>query len=288
MINRELYIPQPVEIDSVRKETNLVKTFRLKAHIDFLPGQFLQVSILGMGEAPISISSSPLEKRFIELTIRKAGKLTNAIYDMRPGDFLWIRGPYGRALPVKEMEGKNLIFAAGGIGIAALRSFIMYAMGNSKKYGHKHLFYSAKRNDMMVFQKDLNKWQKEDGFDVLLSLYIGPKGEKGNVGVITSLLERSNLHLSNYAAIVCGPPRMIRYTVHELVKLGLYDRNIFINLERHMKCGVGKCGHCYLADKYACTDGPIFSYKELKKMKAAESEISEHGFPKDYSGSRRA
>lgn len=270
MINQELYIPRLVKIMAITKESNLVKTYRLEIDEDFKPGQFFQISVLGVGEVPISVSSSPTEKGVIELTVRNSGKVTGRIHDLDKGDRIGLRGPYGNSFPIEDMVNKNLIFVAGGIGLAPLRSVIRYISDNRKRYGHVYLLYGARTQDEMIFKDDLKEWKELKNFDSLLTVDKKDDRWKGNVGVVTTLFDKINLDSKDYKTFVCGPPVMIKYTIQRLVEEGLNDKDIIVSLERHMKCGVGKCGHCYLVNKYICVDGPVFSYHQLKDLKAVE------------------
>lgn len=270
MINTELYIPKFVRISSIKKESDLVKTYRLDVSAEFKPGQFFQVSVLGAGEVPISISSSPLEKDFVELTVRNTGKVTGAIHSLREGSCMGLRGPYGNFFPVEKMAGKDLIFVAGGIGLAPLRSLVRYVLDKRKMYRDICILYGAKTPDEMIFKKELKKWQDVENLEILLTVDKPKAGWKGNVGVVTKLFDKWRRDINDCIAIVCGPPVMIKFTIQKLLKLGLKDENIIVSLERYMKCGVGKCGHCYLVDKYICTDGPVFSYGQLKELKPVE------------------
>jgi len=271
MINKQLYIPKFVRIASVRDESALVKSYKLKVNEEFKPGQFFQVSVLGFGEAPISISSSPAEKGFIELTVRNTGKVTNAIHKLSRNDTLGLRGPYGNSFPIEHMINRDLIFVAGGIGLAPLRSLINYVLDNRKRYGRIYLLYGAKTPNEMIFKDELRQWKGLKDFNVLLTVDRAEDGWGGNVGVVTTLFDKLSFDSKNYTAFVCGPPIMIRYTIYKLLELGLNARDIIATLERYMKCGVGKCGHCYIDDKYVCIDGPVFSCQQLKEMRLEET-----------------
>lgn len=266
-MNHKLYIPEDVKISSVKKESDIVKTYRLKLNKEFKPGQFLQVSILGIGEVPISISSSPTEKGFIDLTVRNIGKVTRAIHNLTTEDSLGLRGPFGNFFPIEDTLNRDLIFVAGGIGLAPLRPVLQYVLDNRRGYGEIHLLYGARTQDDMIFKDDLKEWLNVKGLNVLLTVDKSEKGWKGNVGVVTSLFDNISIDPNNASAFVCGPPIMIRYAVYRLLELGLKERDIFVTIERYMKCGVGKCGHCYINDKYVCTDGPVFSFEQLKEMR---------------------
>lgn len=267
MINSQLYLPKQVKIISVREESQLVKSYRLKINEEFKPGQFLQVSVLGVGEVPISISSSPTEKEFIQLTVRKAGMVTGAIYNLAKNTSLGLRGPYGNFFPTEDMKKKDLVFVAGGIGLAPLRSIVKYVLDNRRDYGHVYLLYGAKQQNEMIFKNELKQWQFLKDVDLLLTVDKADKGWKGNRGVVTTLFDKLKVDYKNCVAVICGPPIMIRYSIYKLLELGLDPKDIIVTLERYMKCGVGKCGHCYINDKYVCVDGPVFTFPQLSKTK---------------------
>lgn len=270
MINSELYIPKFVRIASVRNESALVKSYRLEARAEFAPGQFFQVSVPGCGEAPVSISSSPADREFIEITIRKTGKVTAAIHNLERGDLLGLRGPYGNSFPAEYVANRDLLFVAGGIGLAPLRSLIRYALKNRGRFGSLCLLYGARSPAEMIYKNELSRWQGMADFEVFLTVDEPEEGWQGNTGVVTSLLDRIDPASRNFVAIVCGPPVMIKYTIQKLLRLGFAESDIIVSLERHMKCGVGKCGHCYLVNKYVCVDGPVFAYSQLKDLKPME------------------
>lgn len=273
MINKELYTPRLVKISSVKKESHLVKSLKLNVDEEFKPGQFFQVSLLGAGEVPISVSSSPTEKNFIELTVRNTGRVTGAIHNLDKNDFIGLRGPYGNSFPIEDMANRNLIFVAGGIGLAPLRSLIRYVLDNRSSYRHIYLLYGAKSRDEMIYKDELKRWKGLKDFDVLLTVDKSEEGWDGNVGVVTTLIDKISFNSKDCSAIICGPPIMIRYSIQKLLEFGLYNNEIIVSLERHMKCGVGKCGHCYMVNKYVCVDGPVFSYKDLKDLKAVEPTL---------------
>lgn len=267
MINKQLYKPSLIPILGIKNENKTVKTFRLEVDEDFRPGQFFQVSVLGEGEVPISISSSPKEKGFIELTVRLTGKVTKAIHSLKKGSFIGLRGPYGSFFSIDDAEEREIIIVAGGIGLAPLRSVIRSLISERRRFGRIHLLYGAKEPSEMIFKAELRLWRQIEEIDVLLTVDNPDTQWRGNVGVVTTLFDKIDLSSNSPIAFVCGPPIMMKYTVYKLLELGLKENDIYLTLERYMKCGVGKCGHCYLGNKYVCLDGPVFSYKELKEIK---------------------
>jgi sulfite reductase subunit B len=267
------YIPYPAKIEAVQTEGFDTKTFKvafqdkmLADSFSYKPGQFMQVSLLGVGEAPISITSSPSQNGFLEFAIRAVGKLTRVINQLKPGDRIYIRGPYGNSFPFEEVKGKDLYFIAGGIGLPPLRSVIKSVFDRRADFGKIKILYGAKTPDELCFREELKAWCEMDDIEVLLTVDETVEGWEGNVGVVTTLWAKTDMTTSGGVAYVCGPPIMIKFAVTELLKSGFEDENIYITLERYMKCGIGKCGHCNIGEKFVCVDGPVFSYNQLKKF----------------------
>lgn len=275
MFNNQLYIPRAVIMDDVKDLTYDTQLYRLRfksggegaVENDYQPGQFVEVSVLGAGEAPISICSSPTQEGYIELCVRKAGLVTGALANLKKGDELGIRGPYGNFFPVDELRGQALVFVAGGIGLAPLRSVIKYVMDNRNDYGEVVILYGARTKEDIVFADELEQWRGRQNVKVFTTIDRAQPGWSGHVGVVTTLFDKIR-GLSNYKALVCGPPIMIHFAVKGLLDAGWASEDIITTLERYMKCGVGKCGHCYIADKYVCTDGPVFTYAQIEALKA--------------------
>jgi len=274
VFNSRLYTPRATVIDSVEELTYDTKLFKVQfkgrhesngsSENDYKPGQFVQVSVLGAGEVPISLCSSPTEEGYFELCIRKTGLVTGAMSSLKKGDEFGIRGPYGNSFPVEEVKGQPLLFVGGGIGLAPLRSMIKYVFDNRDDYGQVTILYGARTKEDIVFAEELNQWSK-DNVDVLTTIDRSQEGWSGRVGVVTTLFKEVR-RPATYKAVVCGPSIMIHFAIKELLALGLEEENIITTLERHMKCGVGKCGHCYIGGKYVCTDGPVFTYAQLNAM----------------------
>lgn len=264
---KNYYLPIQVRIQNIVKETPDVKTFRLACNLfDYKPGQFLELSLFGFGEAPISITSTPTQKGFIEISVKKMGKLTTILHSKKKGEEIGIRGPYGNGFPLELLAKRNLLFVGGGIGLAPLRSLINYCLDNRKKYGEITILYGARTPGDIVFKNELRAWRRREGVNVLLTADIGKKGWRGNVGVVTTLFSEIEINPQNTTAIVCGPPVMIPFVIKGLVDMKMKDKYIITTLERYMKCGIGKCGHCNIGPKYTCTDGPVFTYEEMKTL----------------------
>jgi sulfite reductase subunit B len=275
VFNSKLFIPRPAVIENVKNLTYDTRLYKLKFknkskgnsinENDYRPGQFVQVSVLGAGEAPISICSSPSQKGCFELCVRDVGLVTGALASLKKGDELGIRGPYGNSFPIDELRGQDLIFIAGGIGLAPLRSAINYVVDNKDDYGQVTILYGARTKEDIVFASELDQWSRQKAFEVFTTIDKPQDGWTGNVGVVTTLIDKIK-NQSNVRAFVCGPPIMIHFTIKELLDAGWAEQDIIATLERHMKCGVGKCGHCYIGGKYVCTDGPVFTYAQINEM----------------------
>lgn len=233
------------------------------------PGQFVMVSLPHCGEAPISVSSPPTRPGTIHLSVRKAGKLTNAMHELKPGDPVNLRGPYGRSFPMEELPEKNLFFVAGGIGLAPLRAVINHCLDSGKPPRSITVLYGSRTPSDIAFKNDLQLWQNL-GVNCFLTVDAAEPGWHGPVGLVTGLLEGLNPDLSRSMALVCGPPQMFKAVLSRLTALGFGDEQILTTMERHMKCGVGLCRHCHMDGKLACMDGPVFYLSELRGLKLTE------------------
>ncbi len=269
-----IYAPMPARIAAVRKITEMENLYTIelphKYRIRHRPGQFVQLSILGVGEAPISISSSPSRSdSAFELCVRRAGDLTSALHRMKRGDLVGIRGPFGRGFPVDNFQGKDILFVAGGLGLAPLRSLINQILDLRGNYGRVIILYGARSPKAMLFQGELIEWAARA--DVELHLTVdNPDGEWANsVGVITTLFKEVDIFPRNTAAVVVGPPIMYKFVIQELLNIDIPKGNIWLSFERRMKCGVGKCGHCQMNHLYTCQAGPTYSYAEIEGLPEA-------------------
>ncbi len=233
------------------------------------PGQFVEVSIPGVGEAPISVSSSPTRRGSFELVVRNAGKVTGVLHGMEASEEVGIRGPFGKGFPVQILEGNDLLFVAGGLGIVPLRSLINYVMDNRRDFGKVDILLGCKAPGEMLFGDECETWSKRLDVDFNCTVDRGDPDWKGNVGLITTLIPGVTLDAERTFAIVCGPPIMYRFVLKELIKKEIPENQIYVSLERHMKCGLGKCGHCQIQQYYCCQDGPVFSYDQIKNIKEA-------------------
>ena len=244
----------------------LLSTGRRGGFADYVPGQFFMVSIWGSGEVPISITSTKGLQKHIELGIKKVGMVTTSLHKLKKGDTLWLRGPYGNGFRTDTIRGKNIVFVAGGIGIVHLRSLINYILMHKKQYGKLFLLYGSKKPSEILFENDLRAWDKK-GIEIILTVDTENKTWKGDVGLVTEHIDKLKTDFKNACAFICGTELMIEKTMKELSASGIPEKHITTTLEARMKCGIGKCGQCYHGTEYICTNGPVFTYEEIKKRK---------------------
>ena len=260
-----IYLPVNGRIEEVRKKTEDVSLFRVSTPVSlsYKPGQFFMVSVWGAGEVPISTASLCEDGRVVEFCVRRAGAVTGAIHCLREGGGLWLRGPYGNGFAFERKTNEDVLIVAGGIGIAPLRPIIHMSKKDGPA-GRVMLLYGSKTPQDVVFMDEVQGW-KSKGIDVVLTVDRANSDWKGHVGLVTDLWHKVQADFSRAAAYICGPEIMIKSAMRDLSLFGMADEKIITTLEAHMKCGVGKCGHCYSGPKYICTDGPVFSYKEIKE-----------------------
>jgi len=270
---KELYFPTLAEITEVKQFTDKEKWYRLSlldgSNLGHSPGQFVEVSIFGAGEAPISITSAPNSYGSFELCIREVGMLTEMIHKLKAGDKLGIRGPFGQGFDVNEFYGKDILIIGGGIGIVPLRSLINYILDHRQDFGRLIITYVARNSQELLFPEELGQWQSNHDVEFHQTVDYGDENWKGNVGVITTLIPPLDLDLKNTIACITGPPIMYKFVLLTLQSIGLPEDNIYMSLERRMKCGVGKCGHCQINHSYVCQDGPVYHYPDLKLIREA-------------------
>ncbi len=268
----ETLIPYLGEVTDIRIDTPDVKTFRVltpdgNKPFEHMPGQCAMLSIPGVGEAMFSITSSPTNREYMEFSIKKCGCLTDWLHAMEVGQQVTIRGPYGKPFPVEEdLKGKDLLFIAGGIGLAPLRSVINYVRDNRANYGSVQIVYGARsKDDLVDYNEILTEWMSDDGVEVNLTIDREQEGWDGHVGFIPAFVKELNPDLKK-TVLMCGPPVMIKFTLQELMGLGFEKTQVYTTMELKMKCGVGKCGRCNIGDKYVCKDGPVFRFDELDEL----------------------
>jgi len=273
-LSPSLYLPQPARIASVQPMTEQEKLFTLELPagltLGHRPGQFVELSVLGVGEAPISISSSPSRTNgSFELCVRRAGDVTGALHRMQTGQIVGVRGPFGHGFPIERFYRTDMLFAPGGLGLAPVRSLINQVLDERERFGKVTILYGAKNPAELLFRDELAAWQARGDVDLHVTVDKPAPGWTGNVGVITTLFSKVEVYARNTVAIVCGPPVMYRFVLMELLGKGMADSNVYLSLERRMKCGVGKCGHCQFNHIYACQSGPVFAYADIKGVPEA-------------------
>jgi NAD(P)H-flavin reductase len=270
-----VYQPRVAVLDCVVDEIHEVRSFYWhledaaahRSFRSFKPGQFAQVSIFGAGEFPASLPASPTESE-VFFTIRRVGVATTALHQLQPGDRFAVRGPYGNGFPMESYFGRNLVFVAGGIGLIPLRSCIVYALSHRENYERIQIFYGAKTPQELMYLPKLREWERSAGIECHLTVDRADDSWQGHAGVVGSLFKKPGVQVpvNKTTAFVCGPPIMFRFVIDDLNTMGLPDEDIVSTLERYMKCGVGKCGHCCIGVAYVCVDGPVFTSRQIKLL----------------------
>lgn len=268
-----LYLPEACTVEHVEPLNDSVKLFRLSfesaRELGHEPGQFVELSILGVGEAPFGVSSSPTVTGSFDLAIRKAGKVTNAVHELQPGDRTWIRGPFGHGFDVSALRDRHILAIAGGIGLVPLRSIINYVIDRSEEFRSLTILYGSRNPSEVLSYSDLERWAALDFVNFQMIVDHADETWDGAEGLITSLIPPLDIDPDTTSALIVGPPVMFRFVIEELRKKGVPDQQVVVSLERMMKCGVGKCGHCAIGDRYCCTDGPVFTYADIKDSREA-------------------
>jgi len=264
--NRNIYKPVRAKLTDVIEESPLIKTFVLipEEKFAFKTGQFIELSVDGIGEAPFTPSSSPLVTDKLEVTVMKTGYVTEYMHVLKPGVFMGIRGPYGRGYPVDKFFGKEVLILGGGCGLAPIRS-LLYALEAVKdKLLKVILCYGSKTPTDCIYKPLFNRLSKTEKFEAYRTVDKAEEGWDGSVGVVTTLLTRIKVEIKNSVAVVCGPPVMMKFGTIRLLEMGYTDDQIYLSMEKNMSCGLGKCGHCMMGEFFVCKDGPVFTYNELK------------------------
>jgi len=271
-MNTETLIPYVGIVTEITQQTPDVKTFRVEAPgggklFEHKPGQCAMLSVPGISEAMISITSSPTNTEYMEFSVKKCGCLTEWLHSMEVGQMITVRGPYGRHFPVyDELLGKDLMIIAGGIGLAPVRSVINYVRDNRDKFGTVDIVYGSRSKDDLVYYKEIvEEWMNTEGFNVHLTIDNPQEGWDGHVGFVPNFVKELNPDL-NKTVLMCGPPIMIKFTLGGLMDLGFKKEQVYTTMELRMKCGIGKCGRCNIGNKYVCKDGPVFRFDELDEL----------------------
>ncbi len=266
------FVPEAGRILRVEQLTAQEKVFEIALEdrpLGHQPCQFVEVSLFGIGEAPISISSSPTVSDTFELCVRKVGAVTTAMHALKPGDYVGIRGPFGNGFPVEKILGKDVLFVCGGLGLAPLRSLIRWCLEHRRSFGRLITLYGAKNPGELLFQNELEQWKRGDQMEFHLTVDRPDETWTGRTGVITTLFNDIRFDPLKTVAVVVGPPVMYRFVILELLKRAIMESRIYVSLERRMRCGLGKCGHCQMNGIYVCQEGPVFCYNEVKKVPEA-------------------
>ena len=261
-------VPEPFRIDRVKQETEDTFTLGLvpdeaNTKFAYLPGQFNMLCVFGVGEVPISISGDPSETSRLEHTTRRVGTVTTAMGQLRAGDMIGVRGPFGTHWPVTEEVGRDVLIVAGGIGLAPLRPVLYHLMAQREKYRKIVLLYGARSPEEILYKRELERWRGKFDLEVQVTVDRGSSGWRGNVGVVTPLVARAPFTPSNTIALLCGPEIMMRFAVNELQKRGVAAERTYLSLERNMKCALGFCGHCQYGSMFVCKDGPVFRLDQI-------------------------
>jgi NAD(P)H-flavin reductase len=267
------YLPMPARVLEVITETPTIKTFRvvledeqLMRDFTFQPGQVGQLSMFGSGESTFVINSPPTRKEYLQFSVMRAGENTTALHSLQAGDAVGVRAPLGNCFPYEKMKGKDIVFVGGGIGMAPLRTLLLFMLDNRKDYGAIRLLYGARSPQDMAFSEELPDWLGRGDLECTLTIDREAEGWQHKVGLIPNVLLEMNPNPKNCVAVTCGPPIMIKFTLQALEKLKFAPEQIYTTLEKRMKCGIGICGRCNIGGKYVCIDGPVFSMAELNDM----------------------
>jgi sulfhydrogenase subunit gamma (sulfur reductase) len=280
---RNPYVPLPMQILRITDETDdrTIKSFDLgfvrpedAAAWKFTVGQFCELSLFGVGEAPFGIASSPTEKEFLRFTVKKAGVVTSRLHSLKAGDRIGLRGPLGNAFPLDVMRGKDVVVIGGGFAFTTLRALIIYLLegGERGQYGKITVIYGARTPGLLMYQPDLTAWAARGDIQVVQTIdkdvpgWLSETNTSHKVGFVPNVTEQTAPSAANAVAVICGPPVMIKFTLPVLTKLGFGKEQVYTSLENRMKCGIGKCGRCNVGHKYVCVDGPVFSFAELSEL----------------------
>jgi NAD(P)H-flavin reductase len=273
------YVPKPVVIEKIIIENDArdLRTFRLKfvnpedaAGFKHECGQFGILSVPGEGECPIGIASSPLDEGYVEFTVKRypTGVVSSTLHGMREGERMGLRGPYGNAYPMKEMEGRNVVIVSGGFAFTTLRATIKWMLdeGNRARYKNITVIYGARSPGELLYKEELKAWEAASGIDMHVTVDKGDENWKGREGFVPTVLQEVAPSAADATALVCGPPIMLKFTMKPLLDLGFTPEQIVTSLERKMSCGVGKCGRCGVGSKFVCKDGPVFTYRQIQDL----------------------
>lgn len=261
------YQPVAAEITDIVDETSNIKTFIIRPKpVEFEAGQFVELTVFGVGEAPFTPSSSAYDKEKLELTIMKVGRVTSALFDLRKGDSVGLRGPYGKPYPLDRFKGKEIFIVGGGVGFAPLRSLFLTLLHKVHDYKKIYIRYGARTPQDLVYKRYIDEWNARDKVDILLTVDVGDSSWKGRVGVVTVILDDIPVNVNESPTVVCGPPIMMKFATQKLLESGFPGANIYLSMESNMSCGLGMCNHCRVGELYACKDGPVLTWDQVKHV----------------------
>jgi len=263
-----IYKPKEAIVEDIIAESPTIKTFVLKPReqFEFRTGQFIELTLPGIGEAPFTPSSDPNIKDKIDVTVMNVGRVTSLLHASSKNISLGLRGPYGKGYPLDQFGGKDILIVGGGVGLAPLRSLLFTLFAQINKYNKVVLRYGARTPDDIIYKESIPQWAKKKKVDVVTTVDVGSPHWKGNVGLVTTILKDPPVDLKKAISIVCGPPIMMKFVTLKLLDVGFKPQDIYLSMEKNMSCGLGKCGHCRMGRYYVCKDGPVFTYEQLKDI----------------------
>jgi sulfite reductase subunit B len=266
--NGNPYRPIRSEVLEVITETPTIKTLRLRPdeQIAFKAGQFIDLTVPGVGEAPFTPSSRSSATDEIAVSIMRVGKVTERIHQLKAGDIVGVRGPYGTGYPLDEFVGREILVVGGGCGFAPLRSLMYAFFDMSGQFARLYFRGGCRKSTELLYRDEMHEWAKRDDLNLVLTVDEGDETWDGPVGVVTTILDNVDMDHSRGVAIICGPPVMMKFATLKALDLGFTEENIFLSMEKNMSCGIGKCGHCRLGTFYCCKDGPVFRYSDIKEF----------------------
>ncbi len=266
---KNIYKPQEAVLEDIITESPTIKTFvlRPKDSFEFKTGQFIELTLPGIGEAPFTPSSDPSIKDKIDITIMNVGKVTSLLHTSSKNISVGFRGPYGKGYPLDNFEGKDILIVGGGVGLAPLRSLLFTLFADIDRYNKVILRYGSRTPDDIIYKEAIPEWAKRRKVDLVTTVDVGSPTWKGNVGLVTTILKDLPLDLNKAVSVVCGPPIMMKFVTLKLLDLGFAPKDIYLSMEKSMSCGLGKCGHCRIGSYYICKDGPVFTYEQLKDVR---------------------
>jgi len=265
---KSIYKPIEAVVEDIITESPTIKTFVLKPReeFEFRTGQFIELTLPGIGEAPFTPSSDPNVKDRIDVTIMNVGRVTSLLHASSKNISVGLRGPYGKGYPLDKFEGKDILIVGGGVGLAPLRSLLFTLFAEIDKYNKVVLRYGSRTPDDIIYKESIPLWAKKKKVDLVATVDVGSPNWKGNVGLVTTILKDLPVDLKKVVSIVCGPPIMMKFVTLKLLDLGFKPQDIYLSMEKNMSCGLGKCGHCRMGRYYVCKDGPVFTYEQLKDI----------------------